>query len=142
MEANAASVALIDKGKVLLIKRAFAPYAGNWTLPGGRREPGESILACAAREIAEELGLKVTGLCPVLEMAIGETRQYWLAVFASPSFTGTLTPSNEIAGHRWLRPHEVTGLHTTPELGQVLAAAFKVIAQAPHGAQRLDQGGR
>ena len=53
----AASVAIFDADTVLLIRRAFAPLAGVWTLPGGRAEPGESAETCARREIEEELGL-------------------------------------------------------------------------------------
>ena len=39
---NAASVALIDRDRVLLIQRARKPYFGMWSLPGGRLEPGET----------------------------------------------------------------------------------------------------
>ena len=41
---NAASVALIDRDKVLLIRRARKPWLGRWSLPGGRLEPGELSL--------------------------------------------------------------------------------------------------
>ena len=53
MLANAASVALIRKTQLLLIQRARAPMEGLWTLPGGRLEPGETIEACAQREVLE-----------------------------------------------------------------------------------------
>ena len=59
---NAASVAIVREGKVLLIKRAYAPYQHLWTLPGGRIEPGETIEQCAIREIAEELGLTIRNI--------------------------------------------------------------------------------
>lgn len=44
---------------VLLIERRWPPFAGAYALPGGHLEPGESLAEGAARELAEETGLKV-----------------------------------------------------------------------------------
>ncbi|TDQ58483.1 ADP-ribose pyrophosphatase YjhB (NUDIX family) [Actinomycetospora succinea] len=46
-------------GRLLLIRRAHDPEAGRWSLPGGKVEPGESVRAATAREVAEETGLEV-----------------------------------------------------------------------------------
>ena len=123
-EPNAASVALIRAGKVLLIERAFEPFKGDWTLPGGRREPGETIEACAIREIGEELGLAVSELRPVLTMWISP--RFRLAVFATTRFTGEIVASAEIAARAWVRPGSVETLRTTPDLDVVLKRAFSL----------------
>jgi 8-oxo-dGTP pyrophosphatase MutT (NUDIX family) len=47
-------------GETLLITRrarGLRSHAGQWALPGGRRDPGESIVAAALRELHEETGL-------------------------------------------------------------------------------------
>ena len=121
--ANAASVALIHKERVLLIKRAYAPYQHLWTLPGGRLEPGETIEQCAAREIREELGLTVFGLRPVLVQTLGD-KAFRLAIFATDGFEGEIVPSDEIRDHRWINPAQIGELRTTARLKDVLARAF------------------
>jgi ADP-ribose pyrophosphatase YjhB (NUDIX family) len=55
-----AAVALIARGgKVLLARRAAAPYRGTWDLPGGFLEAGETPERGLAREIREELGARI-----------------------------------------------------------------------------------
>lgn len=46
-----------DQWYLLLIRRAHAPYAGDWALPGGFLEMDEDIAQCAQRELTEETGL-------------------------------------------------------------------------------------
>jgi len=50
---------VIDKGRVLLVRRGREPLKGHWTLPGGLLEVGESLIAGVAREVLEETGLLV-----------------------------------------------------------------------------------
>ncbi|RRQ77560.1 NUDIX domain-containing protein [Streptomyces griseofuscus] len=44
-------------GHVLLIERGWDPHEGQWALPGGHVDPGETSRAAAARELAEETGV-------------------------------------------------------------------------------------
>lgn len=53
-------IALDADGKVLLVRHSYG--SGRWTLPGGGLDRGEDPLACANREMREELGCGLTGV--------------------------------------------------------------------------------
>jgi ADP-ribose pyrophosphatase YjhB (NUDIX family)/ketosteroid isomerase-like protein len=53
------AVVVTEDGRVVLVKRQHEPLAGQWSLPGGALEVGESLEAGVAREIREETGLDV-----------------------------------------------------------------------------------
>lgn len=126
---NAASVGIIRDGKVLLIKRAFAPYQHLWTFPGGRMDPGETVEQCAIREVEEELGLAIRNPRHALTQSLGRDGTYRLAVFATADFSGVIHPSNEIAGHTWADPGMLPALRTTSHLDDVIRQCFKVLEQ-------------
>jgi 8-oxo-dGTP pyrophosphatase MutT (NUDIX family) len=126
---NAASVAIVREGKVLLIKRAYAPYQHLWTLPGGRMEPDETIEQCAVREVQEELNITVRNVRLVMEQMLGREGNFRLAVFATRDFSGVLRASDEIADHKWVDPSALVAFRTTSRLDDVLARAFAVLAQ-------------
>ena len=53
---------VFDADCVLLVRRAKAPLAGQWSLPGGAVELGETLEEAVVRELAEETGLRVKPL--------------------------------------------------------------------------------
>ncbi|NEZ04760.1 Nudix family hydrolase [Wenzhouxiangella sp. XN201] len=57
------------EGRILLAQRPAGKHlAGTWEFPGGKREPGESAPAALARELAEELGIRVESVSPWLTL--------------------------------------------------------------------------
>jgi mutator protein MutT len=51
----------VDDDRLLLIRRGHGPAAGDWSIPGGRVESGETTAEAVVRELAEETGLE--GVC-------------------------------------------------------------------------------
>ena len=58
---------VFDQGRVLMVRRGHAPLKGEWSLPGGAVELGETLEAAVAREVLEETGL-VVDVGPVVEV--------------------------------------------------------------------------
>jgi ADP-ribose pyrophosphatase YjhB (NUDIX family) len=58
---------IVHEGRVVLVKRRFEPLAGQWSIPGGAVETGETLEACLIREMAEETGFAVE-VGPVVEV--------------------------------------------------------------------------
>jgi ADP-ribose pyrophosphatase YjhB (NUDIX family) len=97
----ASAVVLNDAGHVLMIERSDS---GSWSLPGGALELGESLTACAVREVKEETGVDVavTGLVGiysdprhVIAYADGEVRQQFNVCFTARQVGGALRGSDE-----------------------------------------------
>lgn len=117
---------LLRNGLILACQRAaHQAHPGKWEFPGGKREAGESIEACMARELDEELGIAAT-VGPELWRA---THTYpgratvELVFFRIDRFSGE--PVNRVfADMRWL-PVERLG-----EL-DFLAADLELIARLP-----------
>lgn len=51
----------IDNERLLMIRRGRGPAAGEWSVPGGRVETGETLAEAVVRELAEETGIE--GVC-------------------------------------------------------------------------------
>lgn len=105
-----------DRGRLLLQRRADS---GNWSLPGGAMELGETLGAAAVRETREETGLDVelTGILGIytdprhiIAYTNGEVRQEFTVVFTARIVGGELAISNESTELAFIDPTDVPGL--------------------------------
>lgn len=97
----ASAVVTDDTGGILLVRRGDS---GNWALPGGTMELGETIAQCAAREVLEETGLRVeidgivgiyTDPRHVITYSDGEVRQQFNVCLTAHALDGQLASSEE-----------------------------------------------
>jgi 8-oxo-dGTP pyrophosphatase MutT (NUDIX family) len=113
----AASAIVVDgEGRILLHRRQDN---NQWALPGGKMELGESLAACAIREVKEETGLdvEVTGIVGiytdpkhVFAYDDGEVRQEFSICFRTRVVSGELEVSDESFAVAFKTPAEVESL--------------------------------
>lgn len=68
--------------EVLLIRRGKPPLLGEWSLPGGRIEPGERAVDAALRELREETGVsaEILGLVDVIDGVFVEAGRHYVLI--------------------------------------------------------------
>jgi mutator protein MutT len=109
--------ALVRDGRVLLVHRSpnRHAYPDVWDLPGGHIDPGETELAALAREMHEELGVRITTASAVhlcrLEAGRGQD-SVRISAWLVGEWEGTPTnmAPEEHDEIRWCRPEEVPPL--------------------------------
>ena len=128
----AVSAAIFRDGKILLVRRARAPAKGVYSLPGGRVEFGEALHTALMREIDEETALRVeiAGLAGWREIlpGTGGGGHYLIMSFAARWTAGEPRLNDELDDFKWLAPDALGDLTVTDGLGQILAAAGRLIA--------------
>lgn len=108
--------------ELLLVKRGREPAVGEWSVPGGRVEPGEMLMEAVTRELHEETGLH--GVCGRLVgwvERIGEDRHFVILDFEA-TVTGDLDPrpGSDASEARWWPVSEVARLQLVDGLAEFL----------------------
>lgn len=128
---------VIRGNRVLLVRRGREPLKGEWTIPGGMLELGESLKNGVKRELLEETGLKVR---PMETLTVferiqknGKRVQYHYVIvdyFCRPA-GGRLKSGSDVLDARWVPREELTRYRLTPKAASVIANAFDLARKRP-----------
>jgi 8-oxo-dGTP diphosphatase len=111
------------RGRVLLVRRGRPPFKGNWALPGGFCEYGETTEACCARETLEETGVtvRVGKLLGVYSDPKRDPRWHTVTVlYAATPVRGKAKGSDDAAEARWFAKRELGALDYAFDHGQII----------------------
>lgn len=126
-----------NTGAILLQQRRDT---GQWALPGGKQELGETPSQCAVRECEEETGIlaEITGFLGVYSdpnhlieyLSDGEVRQEYEVTFVGRPVSGVPTANEEATAVRWIEPTALDGYDVHPtmrrQLDDYLAGRYPV----------------
>ena len=127
---------IVDDGRVVLIKRKYEPLAGQWSLPGGTLEIGESLEAGVAREMREETGLEVA-VGPVVDVfdrilldTDGRVRYHFVLIdYLCRPIGGSLVAGSDVADAVLADPGALAPFRLTPKAISVIDRALTLVPE-------------
>lgn len=123
---DAVGVICFRGNDVLLIKRGKAPRKGDWSLPGGRVEAGESFEAAALRELLEETGItaKLGVKIATIDANFGEYH-YMLHDYIAEYISGNVRAADDAIDARFFDMNEIAALKMWPKTEEVVWQAWE-----------------
>ena len=121
----------VEGPEVLLIRRGKAPRLGEWSLPGGRIEWGETAVAAALRELKEETGVEaeILGLLDVVDGLFGDSH-YVLVDYAAHWTSGEPRAGDDATEAAFWPAAEAVALVQWSETRRIIALAIERFAPA------------
>lgn len=124
---------VLHDGAVLLVKRAREPLAGQWSLPGGAVELGETLEEAVVRELREETGLtvRVVELVEAFERLSRDEADrlryhYVLLDYLCEPVSGSLQAGSDVTAAAWVRPEEFAAYQLSPKATAVCRRALEI----------------
>lgn len=110
-------------GRLLLVRRRWAPSAGSWSLPGGRVERHEDDVTALVREVLEETGMVVDvgPMVGVVERDGLSGSVYVIADYACSVVGGALRAGDDADDVTWASLDDLDALPLVPDLRETLA---------------------
>jgi len=124
---------VISNGRALLVKRGGPPLEGQWSIPGGMLEVGETLLEGVRRELLEETGIdvRVGELIEVFERinrdGDGKARYHFVVLdYLCKAANGEARAGSDVTAVAWAKPEELASYALTETATRVILKAFEM----------------
>lgn len=113
---------------LLLVRRGKAPRLGEWSLPGGHIEWGETVEEALAREVREEtsLEIEIAGLIDVANL-IAEDSHYVLIDFSAHWRSGEARAASDVSECGWFTPDNALRMVAWDETRRIIRLSAKQV---------------
>ena len=118
---------IVQGGRVLLVRRDTEPLRGEWSVPGGMLELGETLRDGVAREVLEETGLQVEAgeVLEVVDSIFADTEgrtqyHYVLIDFLCRPLAGEAVPGTDVSAVMWVAEPDLAALGVSQSIAQVV----------------------
>lgn len=112
----------VDDGRLLMVRRGRGPAQGEWAVPGGRVEAGETVAEAVVRELREETGIE--GVCgPLLGWVerVDDDHHFVILDFEVTVLSdGEPVAGDDAAEVAWVQLDQVTDLRLVEGLAEFL----------------------
>jgi 8-oxo-dGTP diphosphatase len=122
---------VISHGRVLLIRRGHPPLEGQWSIPGGMLELGETVMEGVRRELFEETGIeaRATQLVEVFERIslddAGKPKYHFVVLdYLCERIRGEARAGSDAQEVFWAAETDLARYALTPEAENVIRKAF------------------
>jgi 8-oxo-dGTP diphosphatase len=128
---------VVRDGKAVIIKRANEPYKGQWSIPGGRLELGESLVDAVRRELREETGLdvQVGPLIDVFERILRDddgVRYHFVIVdYLCTCIGGSLCAGDDAADAMWVASDDLATYDIRESAVAVIRKGLRLAIESP-----------
>lgn len=127
---------IMNGDNVLLVRRANPPLQGQWSLPGGLVETGETTQEAVVREVLEETGLQIAPvkLVEVFERILrddqGQVEYHFVLIdYLCRVTSGDAHAASDVTDVRWAKLDELASLAVAPETcGVIRKAASELLS--------------
>lgn len=124
---------VVSNGRALLIRRGSPPLVGQWSIPGGALEAGETLTEGVRRELLEETGIEVRVLDLIevferIEMdGRGQARYHYVVLdYLCTVLRGEARPASDAAGVAWASAEELQQYALTATATRVIEKAIQM----------------
>jgi 8-oxo-dGTP diphosphatase len=124
---------IISEGRALLVRRGSPPLEGQWSIPGGMLESGETLVLGVRRELLEETGIevKVLELIEVFERinldGEGKARYHYVVLdYLCEAIRGEARAGSDVTDVAWASPAELAQYALTETATRVVLKAFDI----------------